>query len=68
MHKLRTLGLCKELISHNATGNFDRVSAVGMLLILREDKFATLKRKDEQDKREKGLEVDEFFTARWDNS
>ena len=67
LHKLRSLGLCKELISHNKSGNFDRVSAIGMMLILREDKFATLKRKDEQVKREEGLEQDEFFTERWDN-
>ena len=65
LHKLRSLGLCKELISHNSSGNFDRVSGMGMLLILREDKFATLKRKDNQKTREAGLELDEFFTDRW---
>jgi hypothetical protein len=65
MHKLRFLGAVKELISHNPDGNYDRVSALGMLMILKEDKFATLKRRDEQKVREKGLEQDEFFTSRW---
>ena len=36
-----------------------------MLMILKEDKYATLKRKDEQKEREVGLEQDEFFTKRW---
>ena len=34
-------------------------------MILKEDKYATLKRKDEQKEREVGLEQDEFFTERW---
>ena len=65
LHKLRFLGTVKELIAHNKDGNFDRVSALGMLMILKEDKYATLKRKDEQKEREVGLEQDEFFTERW---
>ena len=64
MHKLRFLGAVDELIAHNENGNFDRVSALGMLAILKEDKFSILKRKDEQKKREEGLENDEFFTSR----
>jgi len=65
LHKLRFLGAVKELVAHNKDGNFDRVSALGMLMILKEDKYATLKRKDEQKEREVGLEQDEFFTERW---
>lgn len=65
MHKLRSLGAVNELISHNQDGNFDRVSALGMLMILKEDKASILKRKDEQKEMEKGLEQDEFFTSRW---
>ena len=64
MHKLRFLGAVNELIAHNENGNFDRVSALGMLAILKEDKFSILKRKDEQKNREVGLENDEFFTSR----
>lgn len=65
MHKLRSLGAVKELISWNPDGNYDRVSALGMLMILKEDRYAILKRKDERKEFEKGLEQDEFFTSRW---
>jgi len=64
MHKLRFLGAVKELISWNPDGNYDRVSALGMLMILKEDRYALYKRKGEQKKFEKGLESDPFFTSR----
>ena len=65
LQKIRSIGLVKELISWNANGNYDRVSAMGMLMILKEDRYAILKRKDERKEWEKGLEQDEFFTTRW---
>lgn len=33
LYRIRSLGLLKELITHNPDGNFDRVSALGMCLI-----------------------------------
>lgn len=36
---VRNRALLKELISYNPEGNFDRISAMGMLMLLREDKM-----------------------------
>jgi hypothetical protein len=38
LHRLRSLAYVEELIYWNPDGNFDRVSAAGMLFILREDR------------------------------
>ena len=34
----RSIGLINEAIAWNIEGNFDRISAMGMLMILREDR------------------------------
>ena len=39
LHTIRSLGYLEECIAWNADGNFDRVSAMGMLFILREDRL-----------------------------
>ena len=36
---IRNRALLKELINYNAEGNFDRISAMGMLMLLREDRM-----------------------------
>ena len=41
LFNLRSRALIKELINFNSEGNFDRVSAMGMLMLLREDKMIT---------------------------
>jgi hypothetical protein len=38
LHKVRSIGYLKELISWNPDDNFDRISAMGMLMILRADR------------------------------
>lgn len=38
---LRSRALIKELINYNSEGNFDRISSMGMLMLLREDKMIT---------------------------
>ena len=38
LHKLRSIGLIRELIGWNSDGNFDRVSALQMLMIYREER------------------------------
>ena len=39
LHTLRGIAYIEEAIKWNSDGNFDRVSAMGMLMILREDRF-----------------------------
>lgn len=38
LHRIRSLAYMEECIAWNADGNFDRVSAAGMLFLLREDR------------------------------
>lgn len=40
---IRNRALLKELIDYNTVGNFDRISAMGMLMLLREDRMITYK-------------------------
>ena len=39
LYKLRNKALIQEYISYNKDGNFDRISAMGMLMLLREDRM-----------------------------
>lgn len=39
LYTLRSRALIKELIAYNQEGNFDRISSLGMLMLLREDKM-----------------------------
>jgi hypothetical protein len=39
LHKIRSMGYLKELLAWNPDGNFDRVSAMGMVMILRADRI-----------------------------
>lgn len=38
VYKIRSIGLINEAIAWNPEGNYDRISAMGMLMILREDR------------------------------
>lgn len=63
--KIRNIALLQELSQWNPDGNFDRVSAMGMLMLLREDKLRILGPQGVQmDKFDNGdnLANDEFFT------
>jgi hypothetical protein len=59
LHKIRSQGLLQELISYKPDGNFDRISAMLQVMILKEDLFkVTEKRKQRQ---VKSLSEDPFF-------
>lgn len=44
LHTIRSLGYIREAISWNILGNFDRVSAMNMVFILREDRMKAIER------------------------
>lgn len=50
---LRSRALIKELINYNSEGNFDRISSMGMLMLLREDKMITYQGNISREKQEK---------------
>lgn len=50
---VRNRALLKELINYNSEGNFDRISAMGMLMLLREDKMIRYQGNVSKEKQEK---------------
>jgi hypothetical protein len=62
LHTLRGLAYIEECIKWNSDGNFDRVSASGMLFILREDRYKrTQSAIANKDKQVETLANDKFF-------
>ncbi len=53
LYTLRNRALIKELIMYNSEGNFDRISAMGMLMLLREDRMILYKGEVNKEKEEK---------------
>jgi len=48
LHTIKSVGLLRELLNYNNTGNFDRVSALIMLMILKEEKVKYIERAQKQ--------------------
>ena len=46
MHCIRSIAYIEELIGWNPDGNFDRISAMGMLMIYREDRLKYIHQRD----------------------
>lgn len=68
LHRLRGLAYIEECIKWNIDGNFDRVSAGGMLFILREDRVKrTESIKSNQNTNQKLLSNDNFFSKNYRN-
>lgn len=64
---VRNRALLKELINYNSEGNFDRVSAMGMLMLLREDKMIRYQGnvgKDRQENAESSYDGEDVFFKR----
>lgn len=69
LHTLRGLAYIEECIKWNSDGNFDRVSAGGMLFILREDRYKrTQSAIANKDKQIDTLANDKFFSRNFNKS
>lgn len=70
LYTLRSRALIKELILYNSEGNFDRISSMGMLMLLREDKMILYKgdvsKGKEEDASASYLGNDPFFKTNYD--
>lgn len=70
LYTLRSRALIKELILYNSEGNFDRISSMGMLMLLREDKMILYKgevsKSKEEDVSASYLGNDPFFKTNYD--
>lgn len=65
VHRIRSIAYLKEASSWNIHGNFDRVSAMGMIMILRQDKLNTLDTRMTQNV--ETTADDDFFTKNFDD-
>lgn len=67
---LRSRAFIKELINYNSEGNFDRISAAGMLMLLREDRIILYQGKVSKEKQEAAnssyLGNDPFFKRNYE--
>lgn len=67
---VRNRALLKELINYNSEGNFDRVSAMGMLMLLREDRMIRYQGDVSREKQERANNNydgnDPFFNRNYD--
>lgn len=64
---VRNRALLKELINYNPEGNFDRISAMGMLMLLREDKMIKYQGnvgRDRQENAENSYDGEDSFFKR----
>ena len=69
LHTMRGIAHIEEAIKWNSDGNFDRISAAGMLFILREDRYKRIQTSIEnQDKQHKSLSTDNFFNKNYKNA
>jgi hypothetical protein len=69
LHHIRSIPYLEECIAWNQDGNFDRVSAMGMLMILREDRFKRIKTaKANQNKTIKNIKDDNFFNRNYEKA
>lgn len=70
LYTLRSRALIKELILYNSEGNFDRISSMGMLMLLREDKMilynGEIGKSKEEDASASYLGNDPFFKTNYD--
>lgn len=68
---VRNRALLKELINYNSEGNFDRISAIGMLMLLREDRMIRYQGDVSKEKQEKANSSydgnDPFFKRNYDS-
>lgn len=64
---VRNRALLKELINYNSEGNFDRISAMGMLMLLREDRMITYQgdvSKEKQERANNSYDGNDLFFKR----
>jgi intein/homing endonuclease len=62
LHKIRSIGLLLECMKWNINGNYDRVSACGMLMLLREDRQKFLENSmSNENNRSKSFAFDDYF-------
>lgn len=68
LYTIKNRALLRELMLYNQTGNFDRISSLSMLMLLREDRIISYgdSMKDKPDRDKTYLGCDDFFQRNYD--
>ena len=68
LYLLKSRALIQELIAWNSEGNFDRVSAMGMLMLLREDRLSKCGGVAKHEEEEPSITSTDSFFKRYDKA
>lgn len=68
LYLLKSRALIQELIAWNSEGNFDRVSAMGMLMLLREDRLSKCGGVAKHEEEEPNITSTDSFFKRYDKA
>ena len=68
LYLLKSRALIQELITWNSEGNFDRVSAMGMLMLLREDRLSKCGGVAKHEEEEPSITSTDSFFKRYDKA
>lgn len=68
LRRIRSIGYIKECIAWNADINADRVSAMDMVMILREDRAKMIDKYDEKTNNPSNQMNDDFLDANWNKA
>jgi len=68
LRRIRSLGYLEEIYEYHIDGNFDRVSAMDMVMILRQERLRLTESRDKTEKEEEYVEEDEFVRDNYGES
>lgn len=67
LRKIRSLGYLEEIYEYHIDGNFDRVSAMDMVMILRQERLRLTESRDKEDAKDEYIEEDDFVRENYGN-
>lgn len=68
LRRIKSLGYLEEIYEYHIDGNFDRVSAMDMVMILRQERLRLTESRDKTDKIENYIEEDDFVRENYEDS
>lgn len=68
LRRIRSLGYLEECYEYNIDGNFDRVSAMDMVMILRQERLRLTESRDKEGLEKEYIEEDDFVSANYSDS
>lgn len=67
LRRIRSLGYLEEIYEYHIDGNFDRVSAMDMVMILRQERLRLTESRDKEGKEKEYIEEDDFVKENYED-